>query len=103
MSENLPVLVKQKIRVITMVWGENYLSDFLTMSLPSLLAPGNLPALAREMECEVVIVTEESLFPVIEANPVYRRIFSYCQARLVMCDDLIVSRRMYGHSLTHAL
>ena len=103
MSENLPIVVKQKIRVITMVWGENYLSDFLSMALPSLLAPGNLPALAREMDCEVVIVTEECLFSEIEASPVYRRIFSFCDARLVMCDDLVVSRRMYGHSLTHAL
>lgn len=103
MENSLPVLVKQRVRIITMVWGENYLADFLGLSLPSLLAPGNLPALARDFDCEVVIVTEKSLFPVIEAHLTYRKIFAFCPARLVMCDDLVVSRKMYGHSLTHAL
>ncbi len=103
MQETLPALVKPRLRIITMVWGESYLADLVTMSLPSILAPGNLPALVNDFDCEVVIVTEESFFAAIEANAVYQRIFSYCPARLVMCDDLVVSRRMYGHSLTHAL
>ncbi len=103
MNETLPALVKPKIRIITMVWGESYLADLVTMSLPSILAPGNLPSLVNDFDCEVVIVTEACFFPVLEANPVYQKIFSYCPARLVMCDDLVVSRRMYGHSLTHAL
>lgn len=86
-----------------MVWGERYLDDFLAMALPALLAPGNLPVLADHFTCELVIVTEEAFFGRIESNATFQNARKYCDARLVLCDDLIVSRNMYGHSLTHAL
>jgi hypothetical protein len=104
MSEiNRPESGKPKARLITMVWGETYLADLLDICLPAMLAPGNLPALTEHFDCELVIVTEESNFRRIAGSPVFKEIQKHCRAWPIMADDLVVSRRMYGHSLTFAL
>jgi hypothetical protein len=37
------------IKVLLPVWGYEFTQQFLKLSLPTLLAPGNLPALAKTM------------------------------------------------------
>jgi hypothetical protein len=50
--------VKCPTRVITYAWGEKYVDALLTLTLPALLAPGNLPYVASEVPCELVILTQ---------------------------------------------
>ena len=39
-------------RVITYAWGDAYVEDLLSVTIPALLAPGNLPYLASQVSCE---------------------------------------------------
>ena len=50
-----------KVRLIIPLWGSVYAEKLVSMTLPALLAPGNLPSLATMFEVEVVLVTEHKL------------------------------------------
>jgi hypothetical protein len=88
-------------RVITMAWGDRYVADLLSLTIPALLAPGNLPTLTKRFNSEFVIVTEQRLFNKISGSPVIRQLLSYCDLRLLRIDDLLSS--WYGITLTYAL
>src|SRR5215472_16012582 len=90
-------------RIIAYAWGEKYIGELLSMTLPALLAPGNLPAVAAACPCEVVILTEEAVFSRLMADPVVRAIQALCPLRLVGLDDLIPAPDKYGIALTHVL
>ena len=94
--------MKQRARLITVAWGEPYIDRILTLTLPSILAPGNLPFLSRMFDCELIIVTEEAFFGRISSSSVFQKLNLYCAVRLVVLDDLVAHRRMYGMSLTFA-
>ncbi len=94
--------MKPRARIIMTVWGEGYLTEMLEVTLPAVVAPGNLPALAELVECEYVLVTESAFFDRIRATPIFQRIEAVCSARLVSLDDLVMTRNHYGMTLTHA-
>jgi len=91
----------RKARVITMAWGERYISDLLTITIPALLAPGNLPAFCERFHTELVIVTERKLFAQILRAPAILRALEICDVRLLPIDDLLCPH--YGVTLTYAL
>jgi hypothetical protein len=95
--------LKCPTRVITYAWGEKYVDTLLTLTLPALLAPGNLPYVASEVPCELVILTQRRFFSKFNHHPAIARIRNICPVRLVRLDDLIVSKDKYGMSLTYAL
>ena len=93
--------VREPARIITMAWGERYIADLLSVTIPAVLAPGNIPAFAESFDCEFVIVTETRLFEQILIAPVMRKLLQYCDLRLVPVDDLL--SHWYGITLTYAL
>src|SRR5215813_7619290 len=95
--------VKCPTRVITYAWGEKYVDTLLSLTLPALLAPGNLPYVASEVPCELVILTQRRFFSKFNRHPAIVRIRSICPVRLVKLDDLIVAKDKYGMTLTYAL
>jgi hypothetical protein len=95
--------VKCPTRVITYAWGEKYVDTLLTLTLPALLAPGNLPHVASVVPCELVILSERRFFSKFNSHPTIGRIRKLCPIRLVRLDDLIVSKDKYGMTLTYAL
>ena len=90
-------------RIISYAWGERYVNELLSITLPATLAPGNLPYLASVAPCEFVIVTEEAFFSTVLAAPAVVRIREICPLRLISLDDLITSPDQYGIALTYAL
>jgi hypothetical protein len=90
-------------RVITYAWGEQYLDILLSLTIPALLSPGNLPYVAASTSCELVILTEERFFPAVSAHPSVMRAKQLCLVRLIALDDLIAQKDKYGMALTHAL
>jgi hypothetical protein len=90
-------------RIITCAWGEKYVGELLSITLPALLAPGNLPYVASVAPCELVILTEEASFFKVLLNPTVRKIQELCGVRLIGMDDLIPSRDQYGMAITYAL
>jgi hypothetical protein len=95
--------MKCPTRIITYAWGETYVDALLTLTLPALLAPGNLPYVASEVPCQLVILTERRFFSKFNNHPTIAHIRKLCPIRLVRLDDLIVSKDKYGMTLTYAL
>ena len=90
-------------RIFTYAWGAKYIDELLSLTLPALLAPGNLPYVASMLECDVVILSEEGAFPKILSDPAVRRIRDLCPLRLIGLDDLIPAPDKYGMALTYVL
>src|SRR5262245_11337938 len=95
--------VKCPTRIITYAWGAKYVDTLLSFTLPALLAPGNLPYVASEVPCELIILTQWRFFFKVNRHPAVVRIRKLCSVRLVRLDDLIVSKDKYGMTLTYAL
>ena len=93
---------KPPARIITAVWGKNYLDTLLSISMPAMLSPGNLPALTEHFTCTFVLVTEEAQFEYVRASPAWNQLGKICEAKLLSLDDLVAAPRMYGFSLTLA-
>src|ERR1700730_18347370 len=96
--------MQQNARLIIPLWGKTYADKLTSMTLPALLAPGNLPALCAMFNVEVVIVTETKLFDVIRNAGSFQRVSLLCSVTLIPIDDLILDRPSdYGVMLTKAL
>jgi hypothetical protein len=83
-------------------WGDRYIGDLLNAVVPSVLAPGNLPFLAKLFDCDIVFLSEQRKFEEIKDHPAFVRLGSTCPTHLVSLDDLVVGP-WYGISLTFAL
>src|SRR3990172_2330775 len=76
------------VKVLLPVWGERYVAQFLEVSLPSLLAPGNVPALADALPCQFVLMTSRADAEAIREHPVWRRLGDVCDAEILLIDDM---------------
>ena len=86
--------------VLLPVWGESYIKQFLECSLLTLLADGNLPALARALPTRFVFLTRKEDENTIRAHPSYLRLRRVCAVEFLPIDDLIMSG---NHSTTTTL
>jgi len=71
------------------IWGYRFVSQFLEFGLPTLLASGNLPAIARDLPFRVVALSSEADEPLIRSHPAWRRLECICPAEVQLIDDLI--------------
>ena len=96
--------MSQPARLIIPLWGSVYAEKLVTMTLPALLAPGNLPALVAMFDVEVVLVTESGLVDYIRQAHSFRRLSELCEVKFVSLDDLMPCEPgEYGVVLTAAL
>ena len=96
--------MKDNARLIIPLWGRVYADKLTSMTLPALLAPGNLPSLCAMFEVEVVIVTETKLFDLIRSSRAFQRVATLCSTKLMPIDDLMSGLPGdYGVVLTKAL
>jgi hypothetical protein len=96
-----PLGLREPARLITMAWGESYIGYLLEITIPALLAAGNLPALAGEFDCEFVLVTETQFFDRVARSGSIHDLLRFADLRLVPIDDLLSP--WYGITLTYAL
>ena len=92
---------KPKVRFLTCLWGREHRARWLALSLPSLLAAGNLPALVASTNLEVAILTDKRSASLIRGHAAFRRLQKICQVHFIEIDDLIVGTT-YGVTLTLA-
>jgi len=92
---------KPKVRFLTCLWGRDHRARWLGLSLPSLLAADNLPALAACTDLEVVILTDGKSVQPIHSHGAFQRLQKLCPVRFLAIDDLIVGTT-YGVTLTLA-
>ena len=93
--------IRVKAKLIATIWGTRYVQEFARVSLPSYLAPGNLPSLADEIDLEVLIMTTRQSRPVFEGEPAFAALESLCPVRFIDIDDLVTTG-IYGVTLTLA-
>jgi hypothetical protein len=82
---------KQKVKFLTVVWRGVYIRRFCELSLPSFVAPGNIPALAEGRDFEVLIMTRSEDFGLFDLYPAMARLRETCPVRFVAIDDLMDS------------
>jgi hypothetical protein len=85
-------LVKRAVKRITLlmpVWGYQFTSRFLEFCLPTLLAPNNIPAIAREKPCRFVLLSSVADEPIIRSHPAWQKLERHCACEIQSIDDLI--------------
>jgi hypothetical protein len=90
-----------EVKCLLPVWGHGHVRQFLEYGLPTLLAPGNVPALKAALPCEFVIATASEDAAAILEHPNWQRLTEICPTRIVPIDDLI-SDASHATSLTLA-
>jgi hypothetical protein len=83
------------------VWGARYIRQFIDLSLPTLLAPGNIPAVAARIPCELEFLTSSDDAESLRAAPDLARLRSLCKVSIRIIDDLIV-RNLHSVTITLA-
>lgn len=81
----------KSVRLLLPVWGHRYVRQFLEIGLPTLLAPGNVPALAQSLPSEFEILTSAADESYIRQHPVFLRLAEVCQANIRPIDHLITA------------
>lgn len=71
------------------VWGEKYINDFLRLSLPSLLAPGNIPALAHAYRTKFVFLTRSYDIDTFKSNAGFQKLSMLCDIEFININDLL--------------
>jgi len=90
-----------EVKCLLPVWGHRHVRQFLEYGLPTLLAPGNVPALKAALPCEFVVATASEDAAAILAHPNWQKLTDICPARIEPIDDLI-SDASHATSLTLA-
>ena len=94
MSDNSEAAASNKhaIKQITLlmpVWGYQFIGRFLEFCLPTLLAPNNIPAIARELPCRFVLLSSVADEPIIRSHPAWQKLERHCACEIRSIDDLI--------------
>ena len=71
------------------VWGYQFIGRFLEFCLPTLLAPNNIPAIAREKPCRFVLLSSVADEPIIRSHPAWQKLERQCACEIQSIDDLI--------------
>ena len=71
------------------VWGERFVSQFLDVSLRTLLAPGNIPAVAAACDCTFRILTPSGQDTHFHGHPMFELMSRVCAVEFIGIDDLV--------------
>jgi hypothetical protein len=88
------------ISILLPVWGDEYIDHCLERSLPTLLAPGNVPALAKALPTRFVFLTRSRDEASIRLHPTFLLLERIATVEFLPIDDLITSG---NHSTTITL
>lgn len=80
---------KPGLDLATVLWGRDYVLRWAELNAPSLLAPGNLPALAAEMPVRLVFYTTREDMERIRNLSAYRRLRQLASVRFVLMERLL--------------
>jgi hypothetical protein len=84
---NRPLL--KSVKLLLPVWGHRYVSQFLEFGLPTLMAAGNVPALAKDLPCEFEILTSSEDEWSIRHHPRFHALAGICRVTFHHIDHLI--------------
>ena len=79
----------KQITLLMPVWGYQFIGRFLEFCLPTLLAPNNIPAIARAKPCRFVLLSSVADEPIIRSHPAWQKLERHCACEIRSIDDLI--------------
>jgi hypothetical protein len=88
------------VKLLLPIWGFRYITQFLEFGLPTLLAPGNIPAVAALLPCEFHLMTSAADAPMFAEHPAWQMLQTICSVKIELIDDLITDG---NHSTTITL
>jgi hypothetical protein len=88
-------------KVLLPVWGYHHVRYFLEWSLPTLLAAGNLPAIAAVLPTECVIMTSADDEEFVRQHPAFKALAASCKVAIRHIDHLITDGN-YSTTITLA-
>ena len=91
----------QAVQFLVPLWGTPFIGQFLQTSLPTLLAPGNLPAVAKALPSKFVFLTNTDGADILSDHPAIHYLREICQVEFSIIDDLITGDN-YSTTITLA-
>jgi hypothetical protein len=85
------------VNFVTVVWGDWHTSAFLALNLPTLLAPGNLPALSEQWKIVYDIYTRAADIEKIEQSQVGRWLRRIALLRINVISEEIIGDPIRAH------
>src|SRR3954464_1010810 len=76
------------VEVLLPVWGFHHIRRFLDFGLPTLLAPGHLPAVSSASPCSTTVLTRRDDVPIFQHHPAFTRVQEICNVDFRIIDDL---------------
>jgi hypothetical protein len=76
-SDRTDVVLERPFHIVVVLWGKRFREYFLDYCVPSLLAPGNLPALRTRRPSKVVVATLPEDWEAMRAAPIFRLLEQY--------------------------
>ena len=81
----------RSVKLLLPVWGHHYVRQFLEVGLPTLMASGNVPALAQALPCEFHLLTSAADESYIRQHPAFLLLSGICAASTRAIDHLITA------------
>lgn len=100
-TEPLSANARQKVVFLLPIWGARYIDSFSEFGLRTLLAPGNIPAMSAEFDCEFIFLTRAEDIDVFDSYPPVQRLRDFCRVSFSPIDYLIVDTS-YSATITIA-
>jgi SAM-dependent methyltransferase len=88
-------------KLLLPVWGYEYVRQFLELGLPTLLAPGNVPAVVEALPTEFIILTSVDDEPFIREHATFKELAAACATEIRLIDHLITDGN-YSTTITLA-
>src|SRR5271168_116970 len=89
------------VKCVLPVWGYKFVRQFLDVGLRTMLAPGNVPALAAALPCEFILLTRYEDEPFLRLHPSFRALSDVCAVEIRLIDHLITGSN-YSTTITLA-
>jgi len=89
------------VKCVVPVWGYGFVRQFLEVGLRTMLAPGNVPALAAALPCEFILLTSLEDEPFLRLHPSFRALSAVCPVDIRLIDHLITGNN-YSTTITLA-
>lgn len=90
------------IHILIPVWGEAYLTAFMNTAMESLLAPDNIPLVAKNCTVTAVFLTTRESIEYIPRHDNFKRLSETCDVAYEPIDDLLADSSDYTMPLTLA-
>jgi hypothetical protein len=86
------------IYLLVVFWGEVHRGHFAQLLLPSLLAPGNLPAIASVRGSKLVLCTTKPDWDALQSLPLFEKARQYIQPLWIEMEFPLPETNKYLHS-----